>query len=73
MNEQVRFYEAKLAFEIDPSDLFAALNASEKIVVIDARQAHGYVREHIPGAINLPHRERLRAGTHSRRDQFTAS
>ena len=63
MNEQVRFYEAKLAFEIDPSDLFAALNASEKIVVIDARQAHGYVREHIPGAINLPHREMNEATT----------
>ncbi len=63
MNEQVRFYEAKLAFEIDPSDLFAALNASEKIIVIDARQAHGYAREYIPGAINLPHREMNEATT----------
>jgi rhodanese-related sulfurtransferase len=57
MNRQIEFYEAKLSFEIDPSDLFTALNDGEKIVVIDARQTHGFEPEHIPGAINLPHRE----------------
>ncbi|HMT09769.1 MAG TPA: rhodanese-like domain-containing protein [Pyrinomonadaceae bacterium] len=56
-DEQVKYYRSKLEFEIDPSDLFAALNAGEKVVVIDARQAHGYEREHIPSALNLPHRE----------------
>lgn len=63
MNEQVKFYEHKLAFEIDPSDLFAALNDGEKILVIDTRQAHGYQREHIPNAVNLPHREMCGATT----------
>lgn len=57
MKEQIEHYERKLAFEIDPSDLFAALNDSKKVVVIDARQAHGFEKEHIPGAVNLPHRE----------------
>ena len=57
MNEQIKHYQDKLAFEMDPSDLFAALNDGEKIVVIDARQAHGYEREHIPNAVNLPHRQ----------------
>lgn len=57
VNEQINFYETKLAFEIDSSDLYSALNAGEKVVVIDARQAHGYEREHIPGAVNLPHRD----------------
>ncbi len=57
MNEQIKFYEAKLAFEMDPSDLFEALNAGEKIVVLDVRKPHAYERECIPGAVNLPHRE----------------
>ncbi len=41
---------------MDPSDLFDALNKEEKIVVVDARKAEGFIREHIPGAINFPHR-----------------
>ncbi len=57
MNEQLKFYENKLAFEMDPSDLFDALNAREKVIAIDARKSFGYDAEHIPGAINLPHRE----------------
>jgi rhodanese-related sulfurtransferase len=56
MKDQINFYESKLAFEMDPSDLFAALNAGENIVVVDARQPHGFEAEHIPGAVNIPHR-----------------
>jgi rhodanese-related sulfurtransferase len=57
MDEQINFYQRKLDFEIDPSDLFKALENGEKIVPLDARQAAGYLKEHIPGAINIPHRE----------------
>ena len=57
MEAQIKHYENKLAFEMDPSDLFDALNNGEKVVVIDARKAFGYEAEHIPTAINLPHRE----------------
>jgi len=57
MNRQIEFYQQKLAFEMDPADLFEGLEKGEAIVVIDARQAFGYEREHIPTAINLPHRE----------------
>lgn len=56
MNEQIKFYESKLRYEMDPSDLFHALENEEDIIVIDARQAHGYEKEHIPRAINLPYR-----------------
>ena len=42
---------------MDPSDLFAALEANEQVVVIDARKNFAYERERIPGAINLPHRD----------------
>ena len=57
MNEQIKYYESKLTFEMDPSDLFAALETENDLVVVDARQAFGYEREHIPTAINFPHRE----------------
>jgi rhodanese-related sulfurtransferase len=56
MEQQINYFKAKLNYEMDPSDLFAALNINEKIIVIDARQAEGFEKEHIPGAINLPHR-----------------
>ena len=57
MNDQIRHYENKLKYEMDASDLLDALNKGEKVIVIDARRPHGYEAEHIPGAINLPHRE----------------
>lgn len=57
MNKQIEFYENKLAYEMDPSDLFAALENGEEVVALDARQAFGYEAEHIPTAINIPHRE----------------
>jgi len=57
MDAQIKHYENKLAFEMDPSDLFDALNKGEKVVALDARQPFGFEAEHIPGAINIPHRE----------------
>ena len=57
MKNQMEYYENKLLYEIDSSDLFEALNRGEKIIVVDARKPNGYDVEHIPGAINLPHRE----------------
>ena len=57
MKNQIEFYQQKLNYEMDPSDLFEALEKGEEIVPVDARQAFGYEKEHIPGAINLPHRE----------------
>ncbi len=55
--KQIEYYESKLAYEMDSSDLFDALENGEEIIVVDARQEHGFEREHIPGAINLPHRK----------------
>jgi rhodanese-related sulfurtransferase len=57
MNEQLRHYERKLAFETDSWDLKVALEAGENIIVIDARSSDAYQKEHIPGAINIPHRK----------------
>lgn len=63
MIEQIHYYEQKLAYEMDPSDLFEAMNAGENIIPVDARKAFGYEAEHIPGAMNIPHREMTERGT----------
>ena len=55
--DQAAFYEHKLAFETDSWDLHVMLEAGEPVTVIDTRSPEAYGREHIPGAINLPHRE----------------
>lgn len=57
MNDQLKHYENKLAHEIDSWDLEVALEAGENIVVIDARSPEAYTKEHIPGAMSLPHRK----------------
>ena len=56
MKTQIEHYENKLAYEIDSSDLYDALNNGINIIVIDARKPDGFEREHIPGAINITHR-----------------
>jgi rhodanese-related sulfurtransferase len=56
MEEPLRHFENKLAFETDSWDLKVALEAGENIVVVDARSPQAYQKEHIPGAINIPHR-----------------
>ena len=57
MEAQIKHYENKLAFEMDPSDLFDAFNNGDKVIALDARKAFGFEAEHIPNAINIPHRE----------------
>jgi len=55
--DQQAFFEAKLTFEIDSWDVFESRNNGADMVVIDARSEEAYAMEHIPGAINIPHRE----------------
>ena len=54
---QINYYQNKLAYEMDPSDLFEALESNSSIVVIDARKTMAFEKERIPGSINFPHRE----------------
>ncbi|WP_428739078.1 rhodanese-like domain-containing protein [Sulfurimonas sp.] len=53
---KLEFYEAKLMYEIDSWDLNEGLKKNENIVVIDTRSNEAYNLEHIPSAINIPHR-----------------
>lgn len=57
MDEQLKHYENKLAFEIDSWDLKQALEAGERVLIIDTRSPEAYQKAHIPGAINIPHRQ----------------
>ena len=61
--DQIKFYQAKLAYETDSWDLSEALNNGEDIVVIDARSPEAYTLEHIPTSINIPHRTMSEAST----------
>jgi rhodanese-related sulfurtransferase len=56
MNDQIKHYSDKLAYEIDSWDLMVALDNSEPVIVLDTRSPQAYEAEHIPGAISLPHR-----------------
>ena len=57
MDEQLKHYERKLAFETDSWDLKVALESGENIIIIDARSPEAYQMSHIPGAVNIPHRK----------------
>jgi rhodanese-related sulfurtransferase len=63
MDEQLRYYSDKLAYETDSWDLKVALEAGENVMVVDARSPEAYRKEHIPGAVNIPHRTMSQATT----------
>ena len=56
MNTAAQHFHTKLAFETDAWDLNEMLRDGQNVVVIDARSAAAYADGHLPGAINLPHR-----------------
>ena len=57
MNTQIQHYQDKLAYEIDSWDLSVAIKEGINIVIIDARSIQAYATEHIPTAINIPHKQ----------------
>jgi rhodanese-related sulfurtransferase len=48
------FFAARLAFQTDVSDVRAALDRHQ-FVLVDARSIHAWEQGHIPGAIHVPH------------------
>ena len=63
MDNQIKHYSDKLEFETDSWDLRAALDNGEQVIAIDARSPQSYREEHIPGAINIPHRRMAEEST----------
>jgi rhodanese-related sulfurtransferase len=62
-NAAAAHFRNKLAFETDAWDLNEMLRAGENVVVIDARSESAFAQEHIPGAVNFPHRNMNREST----------
>jgi rhodanese-related sulfurtransferase len=56
MNKQIEYYQAKLEYEMDPCDLFNAMEKGGAVIPVDTRKPAAFEKEHIPGAVNLPHR-----------------
>lgn len=55
--DQMAHYQRKLAYEMDSWDLYVALNQEQAVTVVDGRSEAAFAVEHIPGALNLPHKE----------------
>jgi rhodanese-related sulfurtransferase len=70
MNDQQIYYSRKLQYEIDAWDLSVLWSEGAQVQVIDARSAEAFEKEHIPGAISLPHRLMTESST-SRFDRET--
>jgi rhodanese-related sulfurtransferase len=56
MKDQMEYYEKKLRFELDSWDLNDSLRRGIEVRILDMRSIEAYEKEHIPGAISLPHR-----------------
>lgn len=57
MTDALAYFSAKLAHETDPSDVYAAQKAGERIVLIDVRSDDAWSQGRIPGAVHMPYRE----------------
>ena len=57
LSQALAHFRDKLAFETDAWDLNEMIRKGANVVVIDARTEAAYAQEHIPQALNLPHRK----------------
>jgi len=56
--EAAAHFAAKLAFETDVSDVYAALDGDRPgFVLVDSRGAAAWAQGHVPGAVHLPTNE----------------
>ncbi len=57
MTDALSYFRNRLAFETDPSDVYAAQRAGENFVLVDVRGDDAWTQGRISGAIHLPYRE----------------
>lgn len=54
----ISWFSQRLQFETDCSDVHSALSSgADDFVLLDVRGEAAYARSHVPGALNLPHRQ----------------
>ena len=57
-DQAIRHFEGKLRLEVDPADVhFDREKGFDNFVIVDTRSLADFEREHLPGAISLPHRQ----------------
>ncbi|NYF29987.1 MULTISPECIES: rhodanese-like domain-containing protein [unclassified Microbacterium] len=57
MIDRTDFYEAKLTYETDSSDVHAAIKAGENLVVIDVRSDEAWAQGRVAGAVHMRYSE----------------
>lgn len=57
MMDRTEFFTAKLAYETDASDLYAAQKAGEDVVVIDVRSDEAWAQGRVSGAVHMHYSE----------------
>lgn len=57
MIDRTDFFAAKLAYETDPSDVHAALESGESIVVVDVRSDAAWAQGRVAGAVHMHYSE----------------
>ncbi|MDQ1083655.1 MULTISPECIES: rhodanese-like domain-containing protein [Microbacterium] len=57
MTDALAYFQARLAFETDPSDVYAAQKSGDAFVLVDVRGAEAWAQGRITGAVHMPYRE----------------
>lgn len=57
MMDRQDFFAAKLQFETDASDVYAAQKAGTRLVVVDVRSDEAWAQGRVPGAVRMPYSE----------------
>jgi len=57
MTDALDYFSAKLRYETDASDVYAAQKAGEAPVIIDVRGDDAWAQGRIPGAVHVPYRK----------------
>ena len=57
MMDRQEFFSAKLQYETDPSDVYAAQKAAAPIVIVDVRSDEAWAQGRIAGAVHMHYSE----------------
>ncbi|MDQ1122485.1 rhodanese-like domain-containing protein [Microbacterium trichothecenolyticum] len=57
MTNAERYFSARLAFETDPSDVYAAQRNGDRFTLVDVRGDEAWAQGRITGALHMPYRQ----------------
>jgi rhodanese-related sulfurtransferase len=57
MTDAQDYFSRRLAFETDPSDVYAAQKNGDRFVLVDVRGSEAWTQGRITGAVHMPYRE----------------